>query len=417
MNKINRRIRTNKSNSNFSASLSKTVQQQISSRPITVYFPKPLLSQGNSVNKIGKTTSVFQSKSVDKPVVNFLPVPLFQIAKTMCSILKSTHHLFQVEGGNVPKQASFLKSFPKPFAPNEHIKNCVNEIADQWSKKLCQSLQKHYNSTRLSNLVLLENSLDCSDEEWDSCLMLATKWTRSSLKNFSESESKESLDLINSARKKQQTLKELVVSSSSVAPPFEPLEVEEILECEPSDPVNVAVSEEPVESLSHTLSSNAVSFVNVGKKMWKIPENFVEKKLLITDEKFVGPVPNDFFHVTFPNCSVWDLNNTVRNSVLPKDISLVLIHVGYKSCNDNNLKYISTVAEKVKTSCPNAKVFFTSLVSKSVDVNIARFNKTCKDKYAEFFLDCDLREVNFTTDKDKSEKLFVDWIKALISKN
>ena len=412
----------------FSESATKNVRQpghdstyQPLSRPITVYYPRPWLSKVLSETSSLKVDSVNKKTLTKKPEPNFLPQPLFNVAKTMCSILKATHHLFQVEGVNVPKQiskqASLLKSFPKPFAPNESIKKCIVEIADQWSKNLCKNLRAHYESVRLSNLVLLENVSECSDNEWDSCMNLALKWTRSSFKNFSDSELKEGRDSICSARRKQKEVyRDTVVSSPSAAPLTEPVKVSNIAEV-PTEHTIVSEELEVEKSLPLLKSKNSLSFEKLGKKLWIIPESFEEKKLLITDENFVGPVSLDFFHVTLPNCSVWDLYNVVRNSVLPKDLSLILVHVGYKTKFQHNLNYLKTIADKIKVVCPNAKLFFTSLVSKSVDGDIARFNNWCKQEFSDFFIDCDLREVSFTTVEDKSEKLFAEWIKILISLN
>jgi hypothetical protein len=426
---VERKKKAFQRNSNFSGFVTNKVVQpsdpvfkhQSYNRPITVYYPRPWLSKGLSGSSSVNVESVNKSTPALKHLTNFLPQPLFKIAKTMCSVLKSTHHLVQVEGRNVPqqisKQASWLKSFPKPFAPNDSIKKSINEIADQWSNNLCKNLRFHYESVRLSNLVILENSFESSDEEWNSCLELALKWTRSSFKNFSEIEFKEGRELIFSARRKQKVLIDSVVSSFSAAPFLEPAEVIENEEREPTDSTSAVECVEAADSLVPSEGNNSISFANIGKKLWKLPENLEFKKLLITDENFVGPVSLDFFHVTFPSCSVWDLYNVIRNSVLPKDLSLVLIHAGYKTNSQNNLKYIKTIAEKVKNASPNAKLFFTSLVSKSVNADIARFNKICKEEYSDFFLDCDLREISFTTVQDKSEKLFVEWIKTLISLN
>jgi hypothetical protein len=143
-----------------------------------------------------------------------------------------------------------------------------------------------------------------------------------------------------------------------------------------------------------------------------------QKNVLISDEKFVGPVPSDFLHICLPNCSIWDLNNVLKKSSLDPNLSLIIFHIGYKSFSaKNNLNYIRICLDKVKSSCPNTKVYFTSLVSKSLDFTLGQFNKFCKDNCADNFLDCDLKNIAYGTDFEKCEKLFQEWSVKLNSLN
>ena len=384
----------------------KTVATDSNPKSVEISEPKRV----NSKNAARNTNQGTQQNSKR----NFLPEPLFKIAKTMCSVLKSTHHISQVEGGKIPRQisnqAKILKSFPKPFAPNDVIKSQINDVADLWSKNLCGRMENHYLNTRNADLIKLETSSDVTEEQWQNCLSVAIIWTRCSFKKLPDNELKDGLALVSMARNKNLNAPSCSPTSSNS------LEiVQEVLPIVSQSNVGPIPPEKVV--LISKEKTNACLSQNVSKKDWKVPENMEHKKLLITDENFVGPVSNDFFHLTLPKCAVWDLYNVIRNSCLKPDLSLVLIHLGYKTNKDHNINLFRSIVEKIKTSCPNVKVFITSLVSKLMDKNVSFFNHFCKENYADLFLDCDLREVNFDTIQDKSEKLFLAWNNAVTALN
>lgn len=353
----------------------------------------------------------------------------FKIAKTMTCVLKTTHHLHQVETQvpkQIAKQAELLTKFPKPFAPNEGIKIKFDEIAKNWCTCVCETLQFHYNTTRNEGLGFLESVENVVSKDWDACLSLALKWTRSS-KQISDFSLKEGLELINLARDK--FLRSLETSlevsnanlvsfcSNSPARTHETSISENQTVLEQADSQMEALSNH-INNIQPVSSHNYISFASVSKKNWVIPVILEHKKLLISDENFVGPVPSDFLHISLPNCSIWDLNNVLKRSSLDPNLSLIIFHIGYKSFStNNNLNYIRTSLDKVKSTCPNTKVFFTSLVSKSFDSTLGRFNKFCQDNLADNFLDCDLKNISYNTDFEKSEKLFQEWFAKLNSLN
>jgi len=396
-------------------------------KQITTYFPRPgLCVDGRSKSKnvepvrtvrTGKT-EVGGAGAVKGTPNLILPPNLFKIAKRMCSILKCTHHLGQVSCSVIPKQISkhsqILKSFPKPFAVNEQIKKKIFEVANKWSSDLCSALANHYLLTRNSDLGFLEEVIDCTEEDWETCLKVAERWTGSTFKNFHEGDLKEGRELIKTAR-----LKSLEKRVEDEGEGVEEETEAETAEMGETAQVSVPSSGPFSQEESPIGHSSGFTFENtkISKKVWKIPANIEEKKLLITDDNFVGPVASDFFHLTLPKTSIWDLYNVFRNSNLKSDFSLILIHIGYKSTSDCNLKCVRTIIEKLRLSHPNTKIFFTSLVSKLMDKYVARFNNYCKDNISDFFLNCDLRDISFESIEEKSGKLFVAWNSTLISLN
>ena len=154
------------------------------------------------------------------------------------------------------------------------------------------------------------------------------------------------------------------------------------------------------------------------KKNWKLPEKIEQAKLLITDENFTGPIPNDFFHVILPGCSLWDLNNVIKNSLVPINTSLFLIHIGYNKIeNETNLKYLTTIYNKITAWNSANQIFFTALVSKSVNRDFARFNTFASKQLPNNFLNVLLQDDKYNNNTEKSELLFQKWCACLITKN
>ena len=187
-----------------------------------------------------------------------------------------------------------------------------------------------------------------------------------------------------------------------------------------SDKDDLTVSQ-PLQTIEETIEhqdENNVLLLRIGeKKKWKIPSDLTHTKLLITDENFSTPMTSDFFHVILQRGSVWDLSNVIRNSTLNPDTTLILIHLGYKSVSKSNLPYTQTVINKIKTSCPNTKVFLTKLINLPGHDKTSEFNEFCKCKLSPLFLDVDLEHTDATNRNTYSEELFKKWNSEMIHLN
>jgi hypothetical protein len=374
-------------------------------------------------------------EETDKPRTNKLPEHLFLVAKSMTSVFKCTHHLAQTESSVIPKQIAkqtqMLKDFPKPFAPNAFLKTEIDHIADEWSEKLRLTLKNHYCSTRNSELSKLENCSGIRDLDWESCLNVAHSWTRSSFKRVSNTVLREGLELLKIARRKGLVQEEEAVipnleDTPSATHPVEVIE-EDLIQFEslsilPGNSVNLhlppIVNTNAVEIGLADELNQGIKFTDKAKKDWIFPDTQHFTKLLITDNAFVGPVTSDFFHVTFPDCNAWHLNNVLKRATPSTNLSLILIHVGNNSLgNETNWNYTLTVINKFKFLCPTAKVFFTSLFSKKHDSQINRFNSFCEHKIPGSFIRSNIGESEFNTEAEKSELLFQSWCKSLADLN
>jgi hypothetical protein len=146
------------------------------------------------------------------------------------------------------------------------------------------------------------------------------------------------------------------------------------------------------------------------KKHWRAPDAMNSfKKILISDENFVTPVTSDFFHLILENGSIWNLYNVATNSQVNKEAVLILIHIGYKYVVLQNLRYITTIINKLKEKAPNAKILFTNLIQLPRYKHIDEFNKFCNEKYAANFLRSDIENADFSCKQSYSSKLFQNW--------
>jgi hypothetical protein len=452
------------------------------------------------LNKQAKTTSkqykrVSNSNNHSRNVEgrrDHLPYHAFQAAKRMYVILKTTHHLDQYHDGHVPKQilkrTDELTNFPQPLAPNASLREKFHEIANAWSNSLCQIMTDHYKLLQRDNVQALELHGQIDNSDWNSATNLAIHWTKKNMRKISPDCIKESLRLIEAARRKNidnNQLEKMITDdllrildddnpgpSSSVAQSkkmelasnsFNITEKHNVdidstnSESDNDDPTvrNSSIAQstqsnkmelpsnsfnstdidatnsesdndrstfsQPLQTTEETTEhqdGNNVILLRIGeKKKWKIPSDLPHKKLLITDENFSTPMTSDFFHVILQRGSVWDLNNVIRNSTLNPDTTLILIHLGYKSVSKSNLAYTQTVINKIKTSCPNTKVFVTKLIDLPGHDKTSEFNEFCKSKLSTLFLDVELEHTDATNCKTYSEELFRKWNSKLVNLN
>ncbi len=137
---------------------------------------------------------------------NKLPEDIFVTSKRMLSVFKCSHHLSQFENDKTPKlishKADLLKTFPKPFAPNDKVQGRFSEIADTWCHNLCKAFTEHYHETLNSHLKFLENNCRLDEGGWQRCIDQSLTWPKSHHKKLSNKVVAESLSLIDLARQK-----------------------------------------------------------------------------------------------------------------------------------------------------------------------------------------------------------------------
>jgi hypothetical protein len=382
------------------------------------------------ISKFSPPKAKIETKSKNPTPTEALTNTQLNLAKTMCSVLKSTHHLSQFENCPKPKliakQIEILKLFPKPFASNPQLKERLDKAANTWGDSLCASLSDHYHLIRNEALFSLESCPEGDAHSWPICLTLAQSWTRSSFKRIDSPTLSLGLELIETANKKRKDyLHKPATIDVDESPPMTIAQDDTSSESSFSvvPPCQSTCLTLPADVLSGSkisgpTDSNSSVVLSGGKKHWRLPVISSFSKLLITDDSFVGPVSNDFYHVTLPEGSVWDVNNLIKYSPPSPGLSLVIIHVGLKSLqNPTSWSYVGTVLKKLKFSAPNAKAFFTGLFSKAVDTSVSAFNSFCKDKFPDCFLDSDLRLSPFSTEAEKSELLWQNWCAILLSLN
>jgi hypothetical protein len=413
-----------------------------------------------------KRIPIDNARSQNKRRGDLLPESSFKTAKAMFAVIKSTHHLHQVMDNCArPKQITrhekLLSVFPKPFANDENLQKEIKNIAQNWGKSLCLTLSQHYQRVRNETLNKLEGGPILEKELRDAALSLATKWTKNKLKKLSDLSLMEAMDLINCAIKKQRAtiqenfggqllddITEHEIELQEIQKPVdeevqqqeiqEPVDEEvqqqeiqepaeyEVLQQEIREPVECEDQEQdlgrnkgPILSLQNSCQNEILpisyALPKAGKIHWKLPKNEEATKWLITDEQFLGKVPNDFFHVTLPGCNLKDLVNLFNCFEVHSHISLILIHVGYSGIlKDHYLRYMSTVIKKVTTQCENASVFFTNLISERHNSKINLFNKTCREKCPHNFIEINFDNVTFSNEVEKFEKIFQEWMSELL---
>jgi hypothetical protein len=382
-----------------------------------------------------------------------LPDDKYQLVKRMTTIYKTTHHLPSISGVVPPKQIAkqerILRKLPQPHAPTAELQDVFRQLANDWSTGLCQAMRSHYETIRLKALRELESMENIpTKEQWEQAQQLALKWTKSTFKKkLTDVTVQESNNFINLARLRQ-TLSENTGSIASINIEEDDesmsndrttidIERPERIDLDESIPNQrtaldlgtternyldgVTLNERTADDIRNTEmtdlddgyvpspSQNIFSLAECPKKDWVTPENISQKKLLFTDENFVGPVPNDIAHISIPRGTLWDLNQMLLKSVPKTDISLVLIHIGYNA-NKNPFKYIQPIINKLEKACPTTKIFFTRLAS--IDNNADDFNRVCKDNFDYYFLDCPLINTCHSIN-EQSECFFNEWMKAL----
>ena len=340
---------------------------------------------------------------------------LFKLSKTMCSVLKCTHHLNLVNSECLPKQVlgqvKGLGKFPKPFSSTPEVFQQIKSIAQDWGRSLCKILSSHYTCTRNKALSSLESFYCVPESDWKKSLQVALTWTTSSFGSDKQDSWKEGLNLIEISRKK--SIAQIPSSEESFLPNRITLDKERSVLAEEACPLS-----NPEEAPVSQSSINLVSLNSVAKKLWRLPSSLTTSKLLVTDETFQGPVPNDFTHLIFPNCKIWDFYKIVTDSVIPNDLTLILIHLGYSSLNcSQTWAYVRTALNKLKLKCPNSKIFFTNLISSVINPDLDRFNKFCIESLDGHFINIDSRNLEFRDTLDKSEKLLQEWLNKITSLN